>query len=366
METMANPDRNRFVDGSFYRAEEGLRYGRVTSKCNLGRLEPPHSLLAVGRRFELRCKGFLRGRPIHLPRAPPGRMQGRLSPSPEEGLQRSQLNPVGIQSSSLRNLLKVLQEGPNIPILKGLWPRDLHPYPGNGTRSKEEGLRYGRVTSKCNLGRLEPPHSLLAVGRRFELRCKGFLRGRPIHLPRAPPGRMQGRLSPSPEEGLQRSQLNPVGIQSSSLRNLLKVLQEGPNIPILKGLWPRDLHPYPGNGTKSKEEGLRCGTIEQGSKTLICISFTKLNIHLLLERVFLNFSEYSLTVTQMQANAAKSLHKFRNRSHFSRDAKRIYEKTCYSSVVSTVTPVVDVRFVELSNLLTNVRSPYDEISPMRG
>ncbi|KAG5447072.1 hypothetical protein CSKR_108920, partial [Clonorchis sinensis] len=83
-------------------------------------------------------------------------------------------------------------------------------------------------------------------------------------------------------------------------------------------------------------------TIEQGRKTLICISFTKLNIHLLLERVFLNFSGYSLTVTQIQANATKRLHKFRNRSHFSRDAKRIYEKTCYSqasSVASTVTPV---------------------------
>ncbi|GAA56549.1 hypothetical protein CLF_111088 [Clonorchis sinensis] len=40
-------------------------------------------------------------------------------------------------------------------------------------------------------------------------------------------------------------------------------------------------------------------------------------------------------------NATKRLHKFRNRSHFSRDAKRIYEKTYYShasSVVSTVTP----------------------------
>ncbi|KAG5441974.1 hypothetical protein CSKR_110765 [Clonorchis sinensis] len=81
-------------------------------------------------------------------------------------------------------------------------------------------------------------------------------------------------------------------------------------------------------------------TIGQGSKTLICISFTKLNIHLLLERVFLNFPGYSLTVTQMQANATKRLHKFRNRSHFSRDTKRIYEKTYYShasSVVSTVT-----------------------------
>ncbi|KAG5441157.1 hypothetical protein CSKR_102747 [Clonorchis sinensis] len=63
-------------------------------------------------------------------------------------------------------------------------------------------------------------------------------------------------------------------------------------------------------------------TIGQGSKTLICISFTKLNIHLLLERVFLNFPGYSLTVTQMQANATKRLYKFCNRSHFSRDAER--------------------------------------------
>ncbi|KAG5453811.1 hypothetical protein CSKR_112380, partial [Clonorchis sinensis] len=81
-------------------------------------------------------------------------------------------------------------------------------------------------------------------------------------------------------------------------------------------------------------------TIKQESKTLICISFTKLNIHLLLERVSLNFHGYSLTVTQIQANATKRLHKFRDRSHFSRDAERVYEKTCYShasSVVSTVT-----------------------------
>ncbi|KAG5443195.1 hypothetical protein CSKR_110543 [Clonorchis sinensis] len=84
-------------------------------------------------------------------------------------------------------------------------------------------------------------------------------------------------------------------------------------------------------------------TIGQGIKTLICILFTKLNIHLLLERVFLNFPGYSLTVTQMQANATRRLHKFRNRSHFSRDAKRIYEKTYYahaSSVLSGVTVVV--------------------------
>ncbi|KAG5449078.1 hypothetical protein CSKR_100267 [Clonorchis sinensis] len=82
-------------------------------------------------------------------------------------------------------------------------------------------------------------------------------------------------------------------------------------------------------------------TIEQGSKTLICIQFTKLNIHLPLERVFLKFSGYSLTVTQIKANATNRLRQFRNRSHFSGDAKRIYGKTYYSrvsSVVSTVTP----------------------------
>ncbi|GAA32409.1 ecotropic virus integration site 1 protein [Clonorchis sinensis] len=80
---------------------------------------------------------------------------------------------------------------------------------------------------------------------------------------------------------------------------------------------------------------------KQGSKTLICISFTKLNIHLLLERVF-------LTATQLQANATKRLHKFRKRSHFSREAKRIYEKTCYSrttSVVCTVTQVACDRLI---------------------
>ncbi|KAG5446746.1 hypothetical protein CSKR_114203 [Clonorchis sinensis] len=83
------------------------------------------------------------------------------------------------------------------------------------------------------------------------------------------------------------------------------------------------------------------------SKTLICVSFTKLNIHLLLERVFLKFPGYSLTVTQMQANATKRLHKVRDSSHFSRDARRIYEKAYYShasSAVSTVTPVINAWF----------------------
>ncbi|KER23165.1 hypothetical protein T265_08897 [Opisthorchis viverrini] len=63
-------------------------------------------------------------------------------------------------------------------------------------------------------------------------------------------GRIQGRLSPAPEDGLQRCQLTLVGLQPGSLRDLLKVLQEGPNIPILKGVPPRDLQPYPGDGTK--------------------------------------------------------------------------------------------------------------------
>ncbi|KAG5454512.1 hypothetical protein CSKR_111523 [Clonorchis sinensis] len=38
----------------------------------------------------------------------------------------------------------------------------------------------------------------------------------------------------------------------------------------------------------------------------------------------------------MQANATKRLHQFRNRSHFSRDAKRIYEKTYYSHLISSI------------------------------
>ncbi|KER27807.1 hypothetical protein T265_05228 [Opisthorchis viverrini] len=44
-------------------------------------------------------------------------------------------------------------------------------------------------------------------------------------------------------------------------------------------------------------------TIGQGSKTLICILFTKTEHPPSLERVFLNFPGYSLTVSQIQANA---------------------------------------------------------------
>ncbi|KAG5451887.1 hypothetical protein CSKR_111262, partial [Clonorchis sinensis] len=88
-------------------------------------------------------------------------------------------------------------------------------------------------------------------------------------------------------------------------------------------------------------------TIEQGSKTLICISFTKLNIHLLLESVFLNFSGYSLTVIQIQANATKRLRQFSNRSHFSRGAKRIYEKT-YSHASLGSKTLICISFTKLN------------------
>ncbi|KAG5441519.1 hypothetical protein CSKR_109766 [Clonorchis sinensis] len=76
----------------------------------------------------------------------------------------------------------------------------------------------------------------------------------------------------------------------------------------------------------------------RGEKFSYASRLQKLNVHLLLERVFLNFPGYSLTVTQIQANASKRLHQFRNRSYFSRDAMRIYEKTHYSLASSVKVP----------------------------
>ncbi|KER32501.1 hypothetical protein T265_01381 [Opisthorchis viverrini] len=114
----------------------------------------------------------------------------------------------------------------------------------------QAGEEHGRVRSGCHPGLLEPPNSSLAVDRRIELRFKDFLRGGPVHHPRASSGRIQGRLRLALEEGLQRRQITLVGLQPGRYRHLLKVLQEGPKIPILKGLRPRDLHPYPGHGTK--------------------------------------------------------------------------------------------------------------------
>ncbi|KAG5455037.1 hypothetical protein CSKR_111711 [Clonorchis sinensis] len=64
-----------------------------------------------------------------------------------------------------------------------------------------------------------------------------------------------------------------------------------------------------------------------------------------------------------RANATKRLRQFRNRSHFSRDAKRIYEKTYYShasSVVSTVTLVVDTCKIPRRN---TPKDDWDEIHP---
>ncbi|KAG5447322.1 hypothetical protein CSKR_109847 [Clonorchis sinensis] len=123
---------------------------------------------------------------------------------------------------------------------------------------------------------------------------------------------------------------------------LLPHLETGEKINELMHEWlVFSLHSIRDFSRKELGRG-RLQTIGQGSITLICILFTKLNIHLLLECVFLIFPGYSLTVTRMQANATKRPHKFRNRSHFPSDAKRIYENTHYShasSVASTVTPV---------------------------
>ncbi|KER33488.1 hypothetical protein T265_00604 [Opisthorchis viverrini] len=62
----------------------------------------------------------------------------------------------------------------------------------------------------------------------------------------------------------------------------------------------------------------------QGSKIITCNFFLqKLNIHLLLERVFLNFSELSLKCKQMLQSDSTN-------SYFSRDVNWIYEETYYS------------------------------------
>ncbi|GAA51695.1 hypothetical protein CLF_106643 [Clonorchis sinensis] len=91
-------------------------------------------------------------------------------------------------------------------------------------RFLQAGDEHGRVISRCHPGRLEPPQSLLAVGRRVELRCKGFLRGGPVHLPRAPTGRIQGRLRPAPVEGLQGSQLTAADCGSDTIKGFCDAL----------------------------------------------------------------------------------------------------------------------------------------------
>ncbi|KAG5452077.1 hypothetical protein CSKR_111117 [Clonorchis sinensis] len=84
-------------------------------------------------------------RVVHLPRAFSIRIQGRLRPTSEASLQRPELTPADLQTNSLRNLLEVLQEGPNVPIFKELWPWDLYRYPGYGTQLNEDGLRRGAI-----------------------------------------------------------------------------------------------------------------------------------------------------------------------------------------------------------------------------
>ncbi|KER34054.1 hypothetical protein T265_00234 [Opisthorchis viverrini] len=61
----------------------------------------------------------------------------------------------------------------------------------------------------------------------------------------------------------------------------------------------------------------------------IYIWLQKLKIHLLLERVLLNFPGHSLAVTHMQGDATKRLQKFRKRFHFLIDARWIYGKTTH-------------------------------------
>ncbi|KAG5444809.1 hypothetical protein CSKR_105194, partial [Clonorchis sinensis] len=123
-----------------------------------------------------------------------------------------------------------------------------------------------------------------------------------------------------------------------------------------------------------KEEGLRCEvvylrtsteqlqTIEQGSRTLICISFTKLNIHLLLERVFPNFIWMFIDCYSTASKCYKETAQIP-------DAKRIYEKTCYShaaSVVSTVTPVVLLQMASHQCLMSQFSSILAGVSTAKG
>ncbi|KER32979.1 hypothetical protein T265_01066 [Opisthorchis viverrini] len=77
------------------------------------------------------------------------------------------------------------------------------------------------------------------------------------------------------------------------------------------------------------------------------------------QRVFLNFPAYSLTVAQIQATATKQLHNFRNRSHFSGAAKRIYAKTYYSHVSSissiTVTHLLPLKILRMPSIFIHLR-----------
>ncbi|KER25576.1 hypothetical protein T265_06979 [Opisthorchis viverrini] len=90
---------------------------------------------------------------------------------------------------------------------------------------------------------------------------------------------------------------------------------------------------------KRKEEGLCCGviysemptdrsqTIEQGSKTLICILVTKTGHRSSPERVFLEIRCLHSFVGQIQANVTKWLHEFRNRiPFFSRRKAKLFEQ----------------------------------------
>ncbi|KAG5450000.1 hypothetical protein CSKR_101209 [Clonorchis sinensis] len=77
-------------------------------------------------------------------------------------------------------------------------------------------------------------------------------------------------------------------------------------------------------------------TIEQESKSLICILFIKTE-YPSSSRTFL------LEISWIFIDYHSNFRRFRNKSHFPRDAKRSYEETYYShtlSVVSTVNVIL--------------------------
>ncbi|KER26177.1 hypothetical protein T265_06531 [Opisthorchis viverrini] len=118
--------------------------------------------------------------------------------------------------------------------------------------------------------------------------------------------------------------------------------------------------------TSERKKASAAELLDREAKLSYASCLQKLNIHPLFERVFLNFSGYSLTVAQIQANATKRLHKFRNRFYFSRDAKRIYKKTYYSRVSpissTTVTPGICRRLGRSLRWLDHVlRMPVDRL-----
>ncbi|KAG5441352.1 hypothetical protein CSKR_103214 [Clonorchis sinensis] len=105
------------------------------------------------------------------------------------------------------------------------------------------------------------------------------------------------------------------------------------------------------------------------AESLVCDVFKQLNVLHQTTSCFIWHDIRDIAIhweqnSHMQANATKRLHQFRKRSHFSRDAKRIYEKTYYSHaspVVSTVTRVVQSRPGYIAWLKSSLTEVGDDI-----